>query len=679
MLDPDQAKVVAHETGPAAVLAGAGSGKTRCTTERAARRLTASGVASEGLILLTFTNKAAAEMRERLRKRLPDSVKLPWIGTFHSFGNRLLRLHGKRIGVPANATLMDADDAGRMLDTFLAVPLPDRSRRIDAIRLYDAVCAHGLDVADEADLPALETLCGENGFSGHARRGFIEALRRFEAEKRRAAVLDFADLILLPQRLLKRYPELQEKLRHTLKDVTVDEAQDTDGAQFRLLQLITPLDNTVLLVGDDDQAIYEWRHARPENMRDFIDRYDATVYRLERNYRSTPAIVSGGAALVRHNENRLEKNPYAVRQAPPADTVRLVEYDDGDEMADGVAERIAAAIASGASPADIAVLYRKNRLSRVVETALLRQGVPYRIKSGTDLLSYAEVRMMLAAGRLAANRRDVRALARLADLVPGLGAKGVGHMVAAGDSPLLQTGRLSAKAAQGVRELAAALEVLYRRGPTELLAWCEDSPLFRAWLNRRTATALQSAGRATDPQEIQQFLRPAKARMGAVQTAMRKRLESLPGGSLDERWAIALEVVATGTDEAESDTAKVTLCTIHASKGLEWPTVHLFGFSEGLMPMARDGVVDNLPEERRLAYVALTRAQNNIVLHHADRLDLGTGSGAERFTTSRFLQEIALGHAVEAIDRRNGAVPPPDSDGKATARDWIAQMRKAIS
>jgi DNA helicase-2/ATP-dependent DNA helicase PcrA len=680
MLDPDQATVVAHETGPAVVLAGAGAGKTRCTTERAARRLTESGLDSEGLILLTFTNKAAAEMRERLRKRLPDSVKLPWIGTFHSFGNRLLRIHGRRIGVPANATLMDADDAGRMLDTFLAVPLPDKGRRIDAIRLYDLICAHGIDVASEEDLPALETLCGESGFSGHARRGFIEALRRFEAEKRRAAVLDFSDLILLPQRLLKRHPELQEKLRQTLKDVTVDEAQDTDGAQFRLLQLITPLDNTVLLVGDDDQAIYEWRHARPENMRDFIDRYDAVVYRLERNYRSTPAIVSGGAALVRHNENRLEKNPYAVRQAPPADTVRLIEYDDGEAMADGVADRIAASIATGASPADIAVLYRKNRLSRVIETSLLRQGIPYRIKSGTDLLSYAEVRMMLAAGRLAANRRDVRALSRLADLVPGLGAKGVGYMVAAGDSPLLQTGRLSTKAAQGVRELAAGLEQLHQRGPEELLAWCEDFAPFRAWLNQRARQALRNADKPADPQEIRQALRPARARLSAVQTAMQKRLEAgFLGSSLDERWAMGLEVVAAGTDEAETDEAKVTLCTVHAAKGLEWPTVHLFGFSEGLMPMARDKVVENLPEERRLAYVALTRAQTHILLHHSDRLDLGVGSGIERLAVSRFLPEIAVGHAVESIDRRGGAELPPNPDGQASARDWIAQMRKVVS
>mgnify|MGYP001396238763 FL=1 len=414
-------------------------------------------------------------------------------------------------------------------------------------------------------------------------------------------------------------------------------------------------------------------------MRDFIESFGATIYRLERNYRSTPAIVNGGAALVRHNENRLEKNPYAVRPAPSTDTVRLIEYDDTDSMAEGVADRIQAAIAAGASPAHIAVLYRKNRLARAVETALLRRAIPYRIKAGTDLLSYAEVRMMLAAGRLAFNRRDVRALARLADLVPGLGAKGVGHMIAAGDDPLLQTGRLSPKAAAGVKELADGLAQLYRAGPGELLNWCQSDRLFRTWLHDRAKAFLKQSGRPTDPQELKLALRPALSRMSAVQAAMQKRQESLGKlASLDDRWATALEVVAAGTDEAESDQAKVTLCTIHASKGLEWPIVHLFGFSDGLMPMAREQVVDNLPEERRLAYVALTRAQNQVVLHHADRIDLGTGN-SERMAVSRFLQEISVGHQVEVIDRRAGAGPDDPSDGQKTAKDWLAQMRKMVA
>lgn len=679
MLDSDQARVVAHEDGPAAVLAGAGSGKTRCTTERAARRLTDSGVASDALMLLTFTNKAAGEMRERLQKRLPEGVSLPWIGTFHSFGNRLLRIHGKPIGVPRNATLMDADDARRMLDAFLAAAFPETTRRIDALRLNEVICAHGLDVTDEADLPDIEQLCERRHFAGHVRRGLLEVLRRFDAEKRRAGILDFSDLILLPARLLRKDEALQARLRQRLRDVTVDEAQDTDGAQFRLLKLLHPDSGTVLLVGDDDQAIYEWRHARPENMRDFIEEYGATVYRLERNYRSTPAIVNGGAALVRHNENRLEKNPYAVRPAGNLDRVRLIEYDDADAMADGVANRIAAAIASGLSPAQIAVLYRKNRLSRTVETALLRRGIPYRIKAGMDLLSYADVRMMLAAGRLATNRRDVRALARLADLIPGLGAKGVAQMIGAGDDPLRHTARLLPKAAAGVKDLSAALDRLHARGPAELLDWCQETPLFRIWLHGRAKQALKQAGKPAGAQDLKLALRPALGRMGAVQAAMRKRMESVgKSTTLEERWAAGLEVVAAGTDEAESDEAKVTLCTIHASKGLEWPCVHLFGFSDGLMPMARERIVENLPEERRLAYVALTRAQNEILLHHADRIDLGVGQGAERLAVSRFVEEIRRGQDVEVLDRRSGASPDPDSDPKA-AKDWLAQMRKAIS
>lgn len=679
MLDDDQAKVVAHNTGPAAVLAGAGSGKTRCTTERAARRLATCGVPSDALILLTFTNKAAAEMRERIKPRLPAGVALPWIGTFHSFGNRLLRMHGSRIGVPKNATLMDAEDAGRMLDAFLAAAFPDKGRRLDAMRRYEAIAAHGLDVTAQADLPAMEQLCAAGGFSGHSQRGLIDGLRRYESEKRRAAVLDFSDLILLPARLLRQEEGLRERLREKLKDVTVDEAQDTDAAQFRLLELITPLDNTVLLVGDDDQAIYEWRHARPDNMRDFIEAHNATVYRLERNYRSTPAIVNGGAALVRHNTNRLEKNPYAVRSAPKADTVRLMEYDETEAMAEGVANQIQAALATGVSAADLAVLYRKNRLSRVVETALLRRGIPYRIKAGTDLLSYADVRMMLAAGRLAANRRDVRALSRLADLIPGLGAKGVAQMIGAGDDPLRQTGRLTPKAAKGVKDLSEALERLHRDGPGKLLDWCQNTPLFRSWLNQRAKIQLKSSGKPTDPVEVQQALRPALGRMSAVQRAMSKRLESATGDlDIPARWATALEVVASGTDEAASDEAKVTLCTIHASKGLEWPTVHLFGFSDGLMPMAREGEVDNLPEERRLAYVALTRAQNQIVLHHADSIDMGTGK-SEKMPVSRFLEEIGRGQAVEVTDRRDGSKSEASGDAKQEAKKWLAEMRKALT
>jgi DNA helicase-2/ATP-dependent DNA helicase PcrA len=517
------------------------------------------------------------------------------------------------------------------------------------------------------------------GWGAATGRRFLGARGRYEEEKSQARVQEFSDLSQLPARLLRRQPEVRERVAEGLGDVTVDEAQDTDAAQFRLLQLITPGDHTVLLVGDDDQAIYEWRHARPENMGDFIDRYGATVYRLERNYRSTPAIVTSGASLVRHNTARLEKTPYAVRTAPRTDVVRFVGYDDGEAMAEGVAERIAADLARGVSAADMAVLYRKNRLSRTLETALLRHGIAYRIKAGTDLLGHADVRMMLAAGRLAANPRDVRALSRLADLVPGLGAKGVARLLEGGGDPLENRARVPAKAAQGVEALREGIRRLAQVGPTGLLHWCEHTPVFARWLDQRARARLKAAGRAGDRQEVAQALRPAFGRMGAVQRAMEKRLESLPGeAGVEQRWATALEVVAAGADEAESAEAKVTLCTVHAAKGLEWPVVHVFGFSEGLMPMSRDEAVENLAEERRLAYVALTRAQNAAVLHHADRLDLGGGQGARPLEVSRFLEELqAHGQAVEMIDRRTGSErKPAETDD---AKDWLAAMRSQLS
>jgi DNA helicase II / ATP-dependent DNA helicase PcrA len=678
MLDPDQARVVAHEQGPAAVLAGAGSGKTRCTTERAARRLTESAVPGAGMVLLTFTNKAAGEMRERLAARLPEGVGLPWIGTFHSFGNQLLRRHGRLIGIPRNATLMDGEDARRMLDALLSGPFPDKARRQQAMALHEVISANGLDIIHPGDLQGIKELMDGAGFGPVAASRLMQRLRRYDREKREAGVLDFGDLILLPARLLRQETGMAEDLRGTLQDVTVDEAQDTDGAQFRLLGEMIPDSRTVLLVGDDDQAIYEWRHARPDNMRDFIEQHQATVYRLERNYRSTPAIVSSGATLVRNNENRLEKNPYAVREAPTADRIELQLHADSETMAETLGEEIVKALDRGASPDDLAVLYRKNRLARAMESALLRLGVPYRIKAGMDLLSFADVRMMLAAGRLAANRRDVRALSRLADLVPGLGSRGVGKLMDSSDDPLANAWRLSPQAAAAVEKLAQAIGRLQGRGPEQLMDWCLQTPLFNDWLVNRARRSLKAQG-PTGRDSLDAAMRPALSRMGAIQRAMRRRLENLPADTDPEvRWGTALEVIAAGAEETDAEPGKVTLCSIHAAKGLEWPTVHVFGFTEGLMPMAREGVVDNLAEERRLAYVAITRAQNRIVLHHADRIDMGSGQGEEEACLSRFVEELGTPGSVERIDRRAVIAPSP-SGASASREDWLKAMRDALS
>lgn len=678
MLDEDQARVVAHDDGPAAVLAGAGSGKTRCTTERAVRRLVDCGLPGESMLLLTFTNKAAGEMRERIRTRLPADLSLPWIGTFHAYGSQLLRRHGRRIQVPPNATLMDPDDARRMLDAMLAGPFPDREHRQRMLALHDLATSRGLDVVEPGDLSALRDLLEAHDVGPVASARFIQRLRRYDGEKRRAGILDFADLILLPARLLRQDPALAEQLRGGLKDLTVDEAQDTDGAQFRLLSLLMPLDRTVLLVGDDDQAIYEWRHARPENMRDFIDLYQARVYRLERNYRSTPAIVGGGVSLVRHNLGRLEKNPYAVRAAPADDALCLCLHADAEGMAEQVADRIADRLKSGLAADQIAVLYRKNRLARVLEAALLRAGIPYWVKAGMDLLAYADVRMMLSAGRLAANPADARALSRLADLVPGLGARGVGRLLEAGASdPLAQRHRLSTQAAARVKELADAIDALRHAGPHGLLDWCEETPLFANWLRQRARHG-QRPG-ASPQASLKDLLAPARSRMAAIQRAIRRRLDGLgPGADPALRWSSALEVMTAANEDPDADRPRVTLCSIHGAKGLEWPEVHLFGFSEGLMPMARDGEIANLAEERRLAYVAITRARNCLTLHHADRVDIGAGQGTQTVDVSRFLDEVRRGQTVRQEDCRLAVTAAiAGNEGRAPG-DWLADMRRRL-
>ncbi|ABI57039.1 ATP-dependent helicase [Alkalilimnicola ehrlichii MLHE-1] len=682
MLDQDQARVVAHEDGPAAVLAGAGSGKTRCTTERAARRLTERGLPGSAMVLLTFTNKAAGEMRERLAARLPKGVDLPWIGTFHSFGSRLLREHGQRIGVPGNATLMDAEDSRRMLDALLAGPFPDRTRRQRAMEAQDALAAAGLDPTEPDHLAPMRDALEAMGFGPGATARLVQRLRRYDAEKRRAAIMDFADLILLPSRLLRQAPDLRARLREQLRDITVDEAQDTDGAQFHLLSLLIPENRTVVLVGDDDQAIYEWRHARPANLRRFIEEQQARVYRLERNYRSTPPIVDGAVSLVRHNRQRLEKRPWAVRGPEQAAPVTLVRHTRAEEMAEAVVQDIRSRLRAGLSADEVAVLYRKNRLARPLEGALLRHGIPYRVKAGMDLLGHADVRMMLAAGRLAANRRDVRALSRLADLIPGLGARGVSRLISSAGDPLTAAGQLPPQAAQAVERLRQALDNLFRLGPQALSQWCLQTPVFAEWLNHRARAALKRDGSRAAPEALDRALKPARARLGAVQRAINRRLAALDRESAPaQRWTNALEIAASASDDSSGEDACVTLCSVHGAKGLEWPEVHVFGFTEGLMPLARDGRVDNLEEERRLAYVAITRGQDRVVLHHADRIDRGDGQGVGAAALSPFLEELQTGPEVAVIDNRAavreasevlGGEPPTSPE------DWLAAMRRQV-
>ncbi|MCK8514865.1 ATP-dependent helicase [Methylonatrum kenyense] len=654
-LDPDQKLVVAHSQGPAAVLAGAGSGKTRCTTERALRRLAEDRLPPASMVLLTFTNRAAAEMRDRLQQGLPAGAELPFIGTFHAFGRQLLRQHGSRIGIPARTTQMDGEDSRRMLDTLLAGVLTDRRRRQAAIAVHEACTARGLDIAAEGDLRAFHDALSAADFGPVAIARCLQRFRRFETQKRESGLLDYSDLILLCSRLLDACPELAAELRDGYRDITVDEAQDTDGAQFRLLQRIAPPCRSILLVGDDDQAIYEWRHARPDNLKDFIAQYRAQVYRLERNYRSRPDIVDSAARLVAHNSNRLEKTPRPVRSANDKPSLHLHLYTDTPALAGGIAACIQRSLDRGLAPDHIAVLYRKKRMVRDLESALLEHGIPFEVRGSLDLLGHADVRMMLAAARLAANPRDGGALIRLAELIPGLGSRGVGRLLAqTGSDPLAAAADLRPDTATAALELHRAVERLRRLGPKALARWCRETPLFSQWLQRR---------RREPPPGSRKY-----PRLQAVQRILDKRLGA---GDAARQWQQALDALAaTGSDDQGNG---VVLSTIHAAKGLEWPEVHLAGFTEGLMPLERDGRVQNAAEERRLGYVAITRARECLLLHHADLITLD--GGPQSRPTSPYLQE--LGTSPRQQDHRIKAAAG-DARPK-TGNDWLAVMREQLS
>lgn len=648
-VDRDQEKVVAHETGPAVVLAGAGSGKTRCTTERAARRIR-EGVDPKRLVMLTFTNKAAREMRERLTRLVPQGTRKPWIGTFHAYGSFLLRTYGGRIGISRRACLIDADDADRMLKSILSDDFRDTELKA-AMKYHEAVVSSGLEWRDQASLPRLHRLAEACGLDGRSMKRAFAGFEKFEEAKRRANLVDFGDLLVLPARLLERDAELAASVRNALDDLTVDEAQDTNAAQFRLLDLLMPGDRTVILVGDDDQAIYEWRHARPQNMMDFIEHHGATVYRLERNYRSRAPIVERATMLVENNEDRLEKNPYATRRDGADRLPSLSLHERGEEMARAIAIGAADAIARGKPAGEVAVIYRINRLADMLQEALLKDGIPFQIKGGTNILERAEVRMMLALGRYALNRSDRLALDRIAEMVPGLGTRGASR-IAHGEAP---SSVLKKGASRAFGAMESELDALYEAGPESLAVSVLEMDLFWQWLRGRQRASLKrmlekgktppglgirgEIPEAALDERIEQMVIP---RLEAVQRIITARMRFDGAGDLKlpRQWVHALEVVMSGDDDEEMARDKVLLSTIHGVKGLEFSEVHVAGFSEGIMPLAHEGEVQNLPEERRVLYVAMTRAKDVLHLHHAQRLPIGGNALMRDLSLSRFAGEI---------------------------------------
>ncbi len=649
-LNPEQAAAVTAPVGPVLVLAGAGSGKTRVLTVRIAH-LVAGGAAPEGILAVTFTNKAAAEMRERLARILgADAAARTVVGTFHAFCLRTLREHGAALGLPAFGICDASDQLAAARAVLRDLRVPEAHVQPSQLQSRISLGKNRLERAEDQDDDLL-------------RRAWLA----YDAHLRRNRALDFDDLLLFTLRLLEQAPAVRQVLQQRHRHVLVDEYQDTNRPQYEIVRRLAEKHHSLFVVGDDDQAIYGWRGADLSRILGFAkDFRGATTVRLQTNYRSTGAILEAANRLIACNVGRHEKTLRAVLEA--GDSPRVVGQPDEEAEAAFTAQDIAARLAAGARPAEFAVLLRTAVQARPFETALRAAQVPYRLVGGPSFYDRKEVRDVLAYLRLLVNPDDETALLRIANCPPrGLGKASLDRLVAdatAAGRPVAETfDRAEAVegvppvAAQAARELRATLRTLAGRaaGATDLVALVREvlaAVDYRAELERCPTPEEREDRRAG----VSEVLNVAESLQRRGVTRLQDLLDRLTLAEQDERTA-------------EPTGERVLLMTLHAAKGLEWPRVYLAGCEETLLPHQKAIDLDAVPEERRLMYVGITRAQRQLTLTWAaTRSRYGSRSPTY---PSRFLYE-AIGQAPPAQWR---PVAATGERGRRAARGKPARSR----
>ena len=638
-LNPEQRQAVMHTEGPLLVLAGAGTGKTRALTTRLAYIL-ATGRAWPGQILaVTFTNKAAREMKERIRSLIGDMVDgMAWLGTFHSIGVRLLQRHAEMAGLKSGFSILDTDDQVRLLKTLLAAENIDEKRfpARQMAALIDDWKNRGLDAKA---LPETEAAAFANGKAGKIYGLYQERLRAMNA-------VDFGDLLLLPLKLLQNDAGLLAEYRRRFRYMMVDEYQDTNVVQYMLLRLLAGADGNICCVGDDDQSIYGWRGARVENIlrfeRDFTG---ARVIRLERNYRSTGHILAAANGLIAHNRGRLGKELRC--ELGEGEKVLLRGHHDDMEEARAMGGDIEAAQARGASLSSMAVLVRASFQMRAIEECFMELGLPYQVIGGPRFYERAEIRDVLAYLKVIHSPAHDLALERVIN-VPrrGIGAASVKKLRKLADmrgmtlheaaEHMAMGAELPARAANSLRALLADFarwrEQAEKLPPGELAELVMNESGYREmWKSDKSPKA---AGRLENLDELTRSL---------------EEFDTLE--SFLEHVSLVMEA------EGETSGGKVSLMTMHAAKGLEFEHVFLPGWEEGLFPHQRsldESGEAGLEEERRLAYVAMTRAMRRAVISFAaSRRVHGSWQNS---LPSRFIDELPAAHVeVESPAAAHGA------------------------
>lgn len=623
-LNPAQQEAVTSTDGPLLILAGAGSGKTKTLTHRVAYLVSEKDVWPNRILAVTFTNKAAKEMRERLAKLLGDDASrrdfMPWMGTFHSICVRLLRIDGHRIGIATNFVIYDEDNRrGLIKQTMKSLGITDKDIKPTAVSSIISAQKNKMIDAD--------TFLESSNYPFQQKVG--EIYKEYEKQRQTAGALDFDDLLIETVRLLRESPETRKKWQETFRYVLIDEYQDTNAAQYAIVKLLVDDLQNICVVGDDWQSIYSWRGADFKNILNFEKDFSGTkVVKLEQNYRSTALILKAAQNVINKNIERTDKILWT--SAGDGAPVRVKAVYDESEESMTVADHVFSQVSIGARGYDdFAVLYRTNAQSYAIEKALRQRGVPYNIIGGIRFLDRAEIKDILAYVRLAYQPNDIASFLRVYN-VPGRGVgaaslekflawqKQSGMDIVLALTNVEQTSAITPRAKKALSllgdTLTQASAKLMNSSPAELVEYLIDATHYREYL-------LDGSPQGEDKLEnIGTLISEAKA-------------------YVDIDTFLEDTALISSSDQAAVDGA-VTLMTLHAAKGLEFPVVHIIGMEEGILPHSRvfDSSPGELEEERRLCYVGMTRAKEELHLSYAsNRLQFGQRSYND---PSRFLRDM---------------------------------------
>lgn len=640
-LNPAQRDAVSAPPGHYLVLAGAGSGKTRVLTHRIAWLNEVHGVPVHGILAVTFTNKAAGEMRARADLQLRNGSRGMWIGTFHGLAHRLLRLHWQEAKLPETFQVLDSDDQLRLVKRVV------QQMELDEGRFPPRQIAWWINAQKDEGRRAEHIQPGDDPWTDTLRRAYVLYQERCD----RAGLVDFAELLLRAHEVLRDTPALLAHYRTRFRDLLVDEFQDTNAIQYAFVRVLAGDTGRVFVVGDDDQAIYGWRGAQVENVHRFLKDFpEARTIRLEQNYRSSANILNAANGVIAHNPGRIGKQLWTDSgDGEPIDL--YAAYNEIDE-ARFVIERIRQWVRDGGSLADAAILYRSNAQSRAFEETLLSEQVPYRVYGGMRFFERAEIKDTLAYLRLIANRDDDAAFERAVNTpTRGIGDRTLDEVrrhareralsLWAATREVAQGAALAARARNALAGFHTLIEALAAETAELDLAERIDHILVRSGL--REHYERESKGQLDSRTDNLDELVSVASRF--------RRPDDEDSQNMSELVAfLAYAALEAGEGQAQADEDGVQLMTLHSAKGLEFPLVFLVGLEDGLFPSHRSlEESGRLEEERRLAYVGITRARQKLVMSYAETRRL---HGQDMYgIPSRFLREIP-GHLIHEVRPR---------------------------